>query len=445
MELRIPESVQRVLSRFSEDGYEAYVVGGCVRDSLLGLKPCDWDVTTSALPEQTAALFSGYKVINTGIKHGTVTVVIGKNPVEITTFRLDGVYSDNRRPDSVVFTDDLKADLSRRDFTINAMAYSPMTGLVDRFGSLDDLRCRRIRTVGDPDARFIEDGLRVIRGLRFAAVLGFDIEKNTADGIRRNRELLKNVSVERLFIELTRLVTGNDAERILLEYGDVLGVFIPDILPAIGFRQYGKKYAYDVWEHICRTVGGVPADKVLCLTMLLHDLGKIPTAALDENGNSTFHDHAAVGAAMAEKTLLSLKSDKKTVSSVVKLIALHDFEIPVTRTDVRRLLQKVSPDEFRQLLLIKTADRGALSPAYRDVSKECALAENILSEVLDQNLCRSLGGLAVNGRDLERAGFTGTEIGRTLSALLDAVIEERCENNREALLSLAASLDETAK
>lgn len=436
LEIAVPLYIQNILSRFKRGGFEAFVVGGCVRDSVMGIAPVDWDVTTNALPEDTRRLFSDYKIVDLGIRHGTLAVVISKKAVEITTYRLDGNYSDNRRPDSVTFTNRLFLDLSRRDFTVNAMAYSPDKGLIDEFGSLSDLNNKIIRTVGCPDARFSEDALRIMRALRFAAVLGFEIEKSTSDGIHKNKGLLKNIAAQRLFSELNKLLTGKYAGRVLLEYGDVLGVFIPEILPVIGQKQCGEKHCYDVWEHICRTVDGIEPQKELRLTMLLHDLGKAPTAGIDENGDSTFINHAQESAALAEKILARLKSDKKTALTVIKLVSLHDFEIPVTETEVRRMLKKITPDELLMLLKIKTADRGALSPSFRDVSEQRAKAEKYLNVIISENKCYKISDLAVSGTDVAKKGYTDSEIGEKLETLLDAVIEGKCENTKDELIKL---------
>lgn len=434
LNIKIPEYVSEILSRLKNGGFEAFVVGGCVRDSIMGLSPKDWDITTNALPNNTKELFSDLKVIKTGIKHGTVSVITNRKTVEITTYRLDGKYSDNRRPDSVIFTNELIEDLSRRDFTVNAMAYNHEKGLVDEFGSLSDLSNKIIRTVGSPDARFSEDDLRIIRAMRFASVLGFEIEKNTSSSIHRNKCLLKGIAAERLFSELIKLIIGENACRVLLEYGDVLGVFIPAILPTIGLKQFGEKHCYDVWEHTCHTIEAIEPQKELRLTMLLHDLGKAPTAQIDENGNSTFHNHAQVGADIAGNILSDLKSDKKTANSVKRLISFHDFEIPQTEVQVKRMLKSVTPDELRLLLKIKTADRSALSPAYRDVSQPVTAAEYHLDRIISENICYNQEGLDVNGCDIAKEGWKGTQVGKKLDELLDAVIEGKCGNTRAELL-----------
>ncbi len=434
LKIIIPLYVQNILSRFKSNGFEAFVVGGCVRDSIMGIEPVDWDITTNALPNNTKELFSDLKVIQTGIKHGTLTVVNNKRSVEITTFRIDGKYSDNRRPDSVLFTNELVDDLSRRDFTINAMAYNHDKGLIDEFGSLNDLRAKIIRTVQNPDMRFSEDGLRIIRALRFASTLGFEIEKGTSSSIHKNKTLLKNIAAERLFSELLKLLPGKNVCSVLLDYGDVLGVFIPPVLPAIGFKQLGKKHCYDVWEHTCHTVDAIEPQKELRLTMLLHDLGKVETAQIDENGNSTFHNHAQVSADIAGEILRDLKSDKKTANIVKRLISLHDFEIPQTEAQVKRMLKNVTPDEFKLLLKIKTADKSALSPAFRDVSRQIHTAKKHLERIVSENICYNQEGLSIKGADLIEKGWEGALVGKKLDELTDAVIEDKCPNTRERLL-----------
>ena len=351
MKVEVPVDVKNIIETLEANGYEAYAVGGCVRDTLLFRMPGDWDITTSALPQQTKELFKDYKTIDTGLKHGTLTVLINHMPFEVTTYRIDGEYGDNRHPKSVEFTKSLENDLARRDFTINALAYNPSAGLVDLYDGQAHIYNSIIKTVGNPDQRFNEDGLRIMRALRFSAVLGFQIEKETAEAIHRNKELLKNISAERLAVELTKLVCGKNAFNVLMEYADVLSVFIPEIAPAIGFRQYGKKHAYDVWEHICHTVDTIPDDRILRLTMLLHDLGKIPTHQLNENGDSTFKNHAMIGGEMARKILTQLKFDKKTINRVSFLVSYHDFEPVKTKQELKKHLDESSFDQVDQELL----------------------------------------------------------------------------------------------
>ncbi len=435
MEFKIPENVEFIINRLENAGYEAFCVGGSVRDSVMNTTPGDWDITTSALPEETRALFKDFKTVDTGIKHGTITIVIENNHYEVTTFRIDGEYNDNRHPENVLFTKKLQDDLSRRDFTINALAYNKKTGLVDLFGGQEDIYNSIIRTVGEPEKRFNEDGLRIMRALRFAAVLGFDIEDKTKKAIHENKDLLKNISAERLTVELIKLICGKNAFEILMEYSDVLSVFIPEIAPAVGFRQYGKKHAYDVWEHICHTVDTIPYDKTLRLTMLLHDLGKVPTHKLNEKNESTFKNHAPIGGEMAKTILTRLKMDKKTINRVSFLVSNHDFEPPETKIDLKKHLKTKTPDDIKTLLIIKKSDRGALSESFRDISLETERCLNWLKEIEENGECCTLSQLNVTGKDILKKGFSGEEIGKTLDALLDAVIEGKVQNRKDDLLT----------
>ena len=435
MTLNIPSKAKTIITLLENAGFEAFCVGGAVRDSIMGLNPTDWDITTSASPEDTVMVFKDYKTVDTGLKHGTLTVVIDKTPFEVTTYRVDGDYNDNRHPENVHFTKKLSDDLSRRDFTVNALAYNDKTGLVDLYGGQEDIYNSIIKTVGNPSARFQEDGLRIMRALRFASVLGFTIESETAKAIHDNKDLLKNISAERLAVELSKLVCGKNAFNILTEYWDVLSVFIPEIKSAVGFKQYGKKHAYDVWEHICHTVDTIPQDKILRLTMLLHDLGKIPTHKLDEYGNSTFKNHATIGGDMAREILTRLRFDKKTINRVSFLVANHDFEPPLSKTDLKKHLKNKTVDDIKTLLTIKKSDRGALSESYRDISKESEQCLKWLDEIEKNNECCKIAQLAITGDDLKKKGLKGEAIGKALDTLLDAVIEGKLQNKKEDLLT----------
>ena len=435
MLLEIPEKVKFIIESLEKAGFEAYCVGGGVRDMVMGKLPEDWDITTSASPEETKAVFEGFRIIETGIKHGTVSLIIDKTPYEITTFRIDGEYGDNRHPENVFFTKSLSEDLSRRDFTINALAYSPRASLVDLFGGENDIYNGIIKTVGNPHKRFQEDGLRIMRALRFSSVLGFKIEEETKKAIHQNRELLKNISVERISVELTKLLCGKNAFKVLMEFPDVLSVFIPEIAPAVNFTQHGKKHAYDIWEHICHTVDTIPRDRILRLTMLLHDLGKVPTHKLNENGESTFKNHASIGGEMAKKILTRLKFDKKTINRVSFLVGCHDFEPPETKSALKKHLKTKTPEDIKTLLVIKKSDRGALSESYRDISKGTEQTLKWLDEIEKNNECCSISQLAVNGSDLEKNGLKGEKIGEALNRLLDAVIEGDIQNTKADLLT----------
>ncbi len=435
MNIKLPPEAEKILSFLEKEGFEAYCVGGAVRDSIMGATPGDWDITTSARPEETARIFKEYKTIETGLRHGTLTVIIDGKPFEITTYRFDGEYKDNRHPENVSFTKSLSEDLARRDFTVNALAYNPRKGLVDLYNGKEHIYNSIIKTVGDPDKRFNEDGLRIMRALRFSSVLGFEIEEETAKSIHQNKALLKNISEERLQTELIKLICGKNAFNVLMEYGDVLAVFIPEILPCIGFKQYGKKHTYDIWEHICHTVDTIPPEKDLRLTMLLHDLGKAPTHKLNENGDSTFKNHATVGGEMAKNILTRLKFDKKTINRVSFLVSHHDFEPVENKIELKKHLVNKTPDDIRTLLTIKKSDRGALSDNYRDISRGTAHTLALLKEIEDNNECCNISQLSISGTDLIKKGFKGEAIGEALQKALNAVIEEKVLNNKADLLT----------
>ena len=296
MDWVLPAQVNTALARLHDAGYEAYIVGGCVRDRIMGREPKDYDITTSALPEQTAAVFAGERIIETGMKHGTVTVLLDGEPLEITTFRIDGTYSDSRHPDAVTFTPSLREDLARRDFTMNAMAYSSETGLVDPFGGQADIAAKYIRCVGDPDLRFREDALRILRALRFSSVLGFPIEPETDGAARYLCLLLKKISAERVFSELKQLLCGPDVRRVLLDYAGVLGAVLPEILPMQGFDQRNPHHCYDILEHTAAAVEAMPPEPALRLAALLHDVGKPECFFTDEDGVGHFYGHPKAGA-----------------------------------------------------------------------------------------------------------------------------------------------------
>lgn len=438
--ITIPEFALKVLSRLEKSGYEAYVVGGCVRDSLMGHEPKDWDICTNASPQQTLEVFRRFHVIKTGLKHGTVTVMSDHEAVEVTTFRIDGAYADNRHPDSVSFVSRVEEDLARRDFTINAMAFSPTKGLADVYGGREDLSAGVIRCVGEPDARFQEDGLRIMRALRFAARYHFDIERETAFAIRRNRHLLENISSERIFKELKGILTGAGALEMLLAFPDVMSAIIPEIAPCIGFTQHNKNHIYDVWTHTAHAVQAAPAEETLRLAMLLHDIAKPACFSLDENGTGHFYGHAQLGAGMARDILSRLKSDNLTLERVTALVREHSAPFPSTRAAMRRWIGRLGEDVVRALFFIKRADHAAQSGLGKE-EKENALrhAAALLEEVTEENHAFTVRDLAINGRDLMELGTRpGRKMGELLERLLDEVQEETLGNTREALLERAA-------
>ena len=434
---KIPEFVKNLLCTLESAGHQAWCVGGCVRDLRLGRTPVDWDVTSSALPEETMALF-GERAVPTGLKHGTVTVRTEDQPVEVTTFRKDGAYRDHRRPETVTFTDSLEEDLRRRDFTVNAMALDLRGTFRDPFGGLGDLERGILRCVGEPERRFHEDALRILRGLRFSACLGFVLEEKTASAIREKKELLRDIAPERVWAELSRLLTGRWADEVLRAYPEVVGVFWPDLLPMIGFDQRTRHHCYDVWEHTLHALAAVEPDVVLRCTMLLHDVGKPETFTLDARGHGHFKGHPARSAALAEDMLRRLRVDNATRETVVRLVEWHDRNIPRTDQGLRRALRDLGEADLRRLPAVKRADNQA--QAHQDLLGEIDKAEAILDRLLAEGACVSLGQLAVRGGDLAALGLRGPAIGRMLDLLLDRVVDGDVPNEREILLKTAAGL-----
>lgn len=433
--ITIPNDVATVINILSENGHKAYVVGGCVRDSLMGREPDDWDVTTDASPKEIKEIFASFRTVDTGIEHGTVLVVSGKTPVEVTTFRIDGEYTDNRHPDSVTFTSNIEDDLSRRDFTINAMAYNHKDGIIDPFGGRNDLENKIIRCVGEPDKRFAEDGLRIMRAVRFSSVLGFSIEEKTAESIIKNENLLGAIAAERLTKELMKLLCGENVFEVLKEFRSVIGVFIPELKLEFDFKQYGKKHAYDVWMHTVHTVNNIEANPVLRLTMLLHDTGKIATHAIDENGNSTFKNHAAVGGVIAENILRRLKFSKEYINTVSYLVSIHDKEVPETRIQVKEYIRELGEKNFIRLMKIRRADKSGLSKGYRDIADKLVFAYSTFDNIMNNEEPYCIKQLAVDGNDLKRL-VPANDIGDTLNFLVETVIKHPEKNNRETLIEI---------
>lgn len=436
----LPEEVNTALTLLTEAGFQAYIVGGCVRDFLMGTEPHDFDITTSALPQETEEVFKDFKVIETGIQHGTVTVLINGMPLEITTFRTDGAYSDNRHPDSVNFTRSLEEDLSRRDFTVNAMAYNPATGLVDIFGGQEDLDRNIIRTVGNPEERFKEDALRIMRALRFSAVLGFDIDKGTLSAARELKDLLKNVAAERVYTELTKLLCGTSAYNLLMDCPDILGVWLPEILPMVGFNQHNRHHIYDVWQHTAVVVANTPPVPHLRLAALIHDMGKPGTFSLDEKGQGHFYGHPKLSTEIAGKILSRLKTDNDTRHKVIELVRHHDTPLAAEEKQIKRKLNKLGEDLFFDLIKICRADNMGQSPKYRGRQDTLDRVEALARDILTREECFSLKSLAVNGRDLIDAGFSaGPSLGKILDSLLEQVMDGKIENKKDVLIEAAKS------
>ena len=446
MELCIPKNAQWIIDTLEGAGYEAYAVGGCVRDALRGAIPHDWDVCTSAPPPVTRDLFLplARTVVETGLKHGTVTVVCtgpdgGPENYEVTTFRTESAYSDHRHPDSVAFTASLEEDLSRRDFTVNAMAYSPKRGLVDLFGGREDLQAGIIRCVGDPCARFKEDALRILRALRFASALDADVEEETGRALRLMSPDLLLCSKERQYAELTKLLLGSGAKRVLLNWREVVAVVIPQLRPLFDYDQNSPWHAYDLWRHTVMTVDAVPADPVLRWAALLHDLGKPDACIMGEDGRNHYPGHPERGAELAGEILRSLRADTETVRAVRTLILHHD-DRGYSRRSVRRSLGELGPEMYLRLLRLQLADSRAQG-TVRSRAKEAdvLLAEETARDILAKSECLTVKDLALNGTDLLALGWKrGPELGAVLAGLLDRVLEDPSLNTRERLLALLA-------
>lgn len=440
--INLPAAVSSILSRLNLAGYSAYAVGGCIRDSSLGLTPHDWDICTSALPGQIRRVFSGERLVETGIRHGTLTVMLDHIPYEITTYRIDGAYTDHRHPDDVLFVRDVREDLSRRDFTVNAMAYSDQDGLVDPFGGQEDLKRRLIRCVGDPEKRFEEDALRILRALRFASVYDFQIDPATDAALRKLAPTLNRVAAERIREEFVRMLCGAGAGRILRAYPEVLAGFLPEIRPMIGYQQQNHHHLYDLWEHTVRAVEGVPADPVLRVTMLLHDTGKPEVRTMDAAGEAHYRGHQAVSARIAGEALNRLRFDHASRDRIVLLVRNHDIPLRNENGDVNtdqsfllRRLNQFGEENIRALFRIHRADRiatGYSTPEKEELRYRARVTA--LNQLLAGNPCYSLRDLSVDGNDLKRAGFRGREIGEQLQRALDAVMDGTVPNEREALL-----------
>lgn len=442
MTMDMPKNVDIAINLLQSAGFEAYAVGGCVRDSLLGKTPNDWDITTSAKPEDMKSVFAEFHCIDTGIKHGTVTVVIDGEPLEITTFRLDGEYEDNRHPKSVTFTSNLGADLGRRDFTVNAMAYSKMTGTVDLFGGQNDLKNKIIRCVGDPDRRFNEDALRILRALRFASALDFEIEEKTAQSLLKNRALLGNISEERIAKELLKLVCGKGAKRILTDFAPVLFEILPELQPMYKNSHDNPHHCYDIYEHTLIAVESIDPEPTLRFAMLLHDCGKPAVKKFDENGVAHFYGHQRISAEISAQILARLKVSNKFRDEILFLVSNHDrWELYENTEKMPRYLSKFGLDGVLKLLKVMRADVLAQSPEYRYRLDQIADAEEIAKNLAAQKPCLSLSELQINGRTLMDIGIPqGRKLGAVLAQLLDEVIDGVTKNTQEALTTRAREI-----
>lgn len=434
-----------ILKSLSDLGYDAYIVGGCVRDVLMHKTPHDWDICTSATPETVKQVFSNYRIIETGLKHGTVTVIYNDVSYEITTFRTECSYTDSRHPDKVEFISSIHDDLARRDFTMNAVAYNPNTGFVDPFNGVEDIEKGIIRCVGDPDERFQEDALRILRAMRFASVLNFHIEDDTYLSMHFNKKILTRISAERIQSELCKMLLGESICRVMLQCYEVIGIIIPEMRKCFGFTQNNKYHQYTVYSHIAHAVANYTgSDKVTKVALLLHDIGKPQCYTEDVEGHGHFYGHAEPSAQIADKVLTRLKFDIATREAVVELIENHDVVMNPTPKTVKRWLNRLGEKQFMRLMDIRLADIQAHAEGTQEsrIERRNKCLE-IAQEIIRDNQCFKLKDLAVDGSDCIYLGMKeGPEVGHMLHNLLELVINGNLENNRDMLLKfIQDSLD----
>ena len=439
--MKLPESVRFCLNELENRGFTAYLVGGCVRDHFLGLQPHDFDICTDALPEQIEAVFEDFSLVLAGKKHGTVGVVTDSGVVEITTFRTEGPYRDSRHPDWVKFVGDVRDDLARRDFTVNAMAWSPTRGLADPFGGREDLKKGILRAVGKPEDRFTEDALRILRGVRFSVRFSLTPEEETRVAMENLSPLMENLARERVFDELCKLLPLVSAED-LLRWKHILGAVIPELKPTFDFNQRSPHHAYDLYTHIAHVTAGVPADLTLRWAALLHDVGKIPTFTMDENGRGHFYGHAGVSAEMANHILRRLKAPNKLREQVVTLIDKHMTRLEPQRKPLRRVLGRLGEETVFGLLVLQEADMGSKGTGKAEEMEQFPRIREEIRLILEENACLRLKDLAVNGRDLMQLGYEGKAIGEKLQELLSLVLDEKLPNEKDALLAFLRQVEE---
>ena len=424
-------------------GFEAFLIGGSVRDYIMSMPIGDIDITTSATPTEVEEVFKDFRVIETGIKHGTVTVLIDSEPIEITTYRSESTYSDNRHPDSVTFSKTLKDDVVRRDFTMNAIAFDFKEGFVDLVDGMNDIDNKIIRCIGDAQTRFREDALRILRALRFSAVLGFSIEENTALAIHKCKDLLKNISAERIQIEFSKLICGKNAYNVLQEYADVICVFIPEIEESIGFEQINRHHIYDVYTHSLKALEQSKNELHIRLALFLHDIGKPFVAHFDEKGEQHYYSHPKKSAELTEKILTRLRFDNDTKEKVLTLVRMHDTPIMLDKEDspskkrLKRILSQIGVDLTYDLVEIKRCDNSSQNPEYYRGDVFYKATYDMLDEIINGDECFSIKDLKINGNDLIAIGFKGKDIGKALQKCLDGVIAEKVQNNFDDLIKYA--------
>ncbi len=434
--MKIAQYAKEALEMLEAKGYEAYIVGGSVRDLLLGKDPYDYDICTSALPEQTLEVFDEFTCFTPGIKHGTVAVIINGHQLEITTYRTESGYINHRTPESVAFVSSLDEDLSRRDFTINSMCISKDGNIIDRFDGISDLNSSKIRAIGNPEIRFSEDALRIMRALRFSSQLGFEIEEKTSKAMKKCKHLLDDISAERKFSELKKLICGENAFDVLMKHRGIIAQIIPEVTCTFDYNQHSKHHCYDVWEHTCRAISNIEPDETLRLAMLYHDLGKPHVAVTDQKGFKHFNGHMNVSAEIAMSSLSELRCDKKKLHEIVSLVKNHDIRFEAEKIAVKKFISEHGWDFFDKYMKIRYADTYAQSNFRKE--EKIANLDGIIKlseEIRKSDDCLFLSDLKINGNDVTSLGIFGKEISRCLSFALNSVIEEKCQNEKQALIS----------
>lgn len=449
LKIDLPEGVKKIIDILSKNGYEAFVVGGCVRDSIIGIKPNDWDITTSAKPDEIMSCFREYKIIPTGLKHGTVTVIIDGEQYEITTYRIDGKYSDGRHPDAVIFTSDLAEDLSRRDFTINAIAYNPEKGLIDPFGGAEDIKNGLIRCVGNPKDRFEEDALRMLRAIRFSSQLDFTITTKTEIGIIKIYRNLEKISIERIADEFKKIAVSNKFYVNLVIYDYVFSSFIPEYKDIFNFEQNNPYHKYNLYMHTnCAVENCKSTDLITKLAVFFHDFGKPHSYQDDENGIRHFYGHAKVSGDITDKILKRLKFDNYTREKIVELVKYHDATIVVNKKYIKRWLNKIGEEQFIRLLDVQEADAKAHHELYIDEKvSNINKIRILLRQVIDEKECFSLKDLAINGNDIKKYMMLeeGHAVGLLLREILQMVIDGKLNNKKEEIIKWMTKMTDLDK
>ena len=432
--IKFDERANKAVEMLQQSGFEAFFVGGCVRDGLMGKELHDFDITTNALPKQICDVFKGFETIEVGIEFGTVVVIVDGLSIEITTYRKESEYLDNRHPSMLTFSASLDADLSRRDFTINALAYNTQCGIVDHFGGLDDIKNKKIRCIGNPDERFKEDALRILRALRFASVLGFEIDDEIKNAMQKNKELLKNISGERIFEELCKMIVGKNIKDVLINYVDVLAVVIPELLLMKNFDQKNIWHIYDVLTHTAVAVSSAKEDCIIRIALLFHDIGKPKSFFIDEKGVGHFYGHPKISKQIAEKNLTKLKVSNKIKNHILLLVENHDITMNVDEISIKKLLSKFGEQVFDELVKIHKCDLLAQNPKFHYLLKNYDQIEKLKKLIIAENQCYLSKDLKISGTDIKKLGLNGKEVGKALELCLRNVIENELKNEKEDLI-----------